>query len=200
MIKLSQVLVVEGKYDKIKCSQIFDCLIVETNGFGIFKDKQKMEMLRKLGKKNGLILLTDSDSAGFKIRNYIISSVGKEYVQNVYMPDLYGKERRKTEFSKEAKLGVEGISDNVIIDAFEKAGILGSQKIDKSHKKITKTLLYLSGLSGTDDSAVRRKVLLGYLDLPEKMSVNTLVGVLNTLMSKDQFEVIIEQLFGEKGK
>ena len=196
MIKLSQVLVVEGKYDKIKCSQIFDCTIVETNGFGIFKDKDRMSMLRRLAKASGLILLTDSDSAGFKIRNYIMSSVGRKYVQNVYVPDLYGKEKRKTEFSKEAKLGVEGIDDRIIIDAFDKAGILGKNETDKSSNAITKTHLYMYGLSGTSESAKKRKILLEHLDLPERLSANALVGVLNALMTKEQFDSVLYEIFG----
>lgn len=195
LISLRQTLVVEGKYDKIKCSQIFDCNIIETNGFGIFKDKKIISMLRRLAKTDGLILLTDSDSAGFKIRNYIISSVGSEYVTNVYIPDLFGKERRKSELSKEGKLGVEGISDDIIVECFKKAGVFNDNKGIPKKNDITKTHLYLCGLSGSDDSAYKRKALLKHLDLPERLSTNSLVNVLNSLMSKEQLDDIIYKLF-----
>lgn len=198
LIKLSQVLVVEGKYDKIKCSQIFDCTIIETNGFGIYKDKDRLNMLKKLAKSKGLIILTDSDAAGFKIRNYLISSIGKQYIQNIYVPDLFGKEKRKAQQSKEGKLGVEGVNDKIILDAFNKAGILlDSPKIEISDP-ITKTDLYLDGLSGTDESANKRRALLNYLHLPARLSSNSLVSVLNELVTKKQYKDILNKIFGEE--
>ena len=127
MIKIKEVVIVEGRYDKIKLSSIIDALIIETNGFGIFKDKEKMELIRRLAPERGILILTDSDSAGFKIRSYIGGSVPRELVKHAYIPDIYGKEKRKTAYSKEMKLGVEGVDKDVILNALRAAGVTAGE-------------------------------------------------------------------------
>ena len=147
MIKINEAVIVEGKYDKIKLSGILDTVIIETDGFAIFKDKEKQQLIRFLSEKRGIIIMTDSDSAGFKIRSFINGITKSENIKNVYIPDVYGKEKRKTEMSKEGKLGVEGVKVQVIIDALEKAGVLCEETETTERKEITKLDLYEDGLS-----------------------------------------------------
>ena len=141
MIKLSQPVIVEGKYDVIKLSNILDALIIKTDGFGIFKDSEKQRLIRRLANEKGIIVLTDSDSAGFVIRNFISSCVPKEKIINVYIPDIFGKEKRKAERSKEGKLGVEGVPESVILEALRKAGVTASVT-DEKRRLITNVDLY----------------------------------------------------------
>ena len=152
MIKLDRPVIVEGKYDVIKLSNIIDGLIIKTDGFGIFKDSEKQKLIRRLANEKGIIVLTDSDSAGFVIRNFISSCVPKDKIINVYIPDLFGKEKRKTERSKEGKLGVEGVPEPVILDAFQKAGVTASPTEEK-RRLITNVDLYEYGLSGRENSS-----------------------------------------------
>ena len=142
MIKLSMPVIVEGKYDIIKLSNMIDGLVIKTDGFGIFKDKEKQQLLRRLAEEKGIIVLTDSDSAGFMIRNFISSVVQKEKIINVYIPDIYGKEKRKTEGGKEGKLGVEGMSEAVLEEAFRKAGVLSEKSDSTERRLITNIDLY----------------------------------------------------------
>lgn len=190
MIKLDRVIIVEGKYDKIKLSSIFDAVIIATDGFAIFKDKEKMDMIRILAKKKGLLVLTDSDSAGFKIRSYIRGCIPKEQVVHAYIPDLFGKEKRKKEPSKEGKLGVEGVPVQVILDALNKAGVQFSNT-ELPIRKITKTDLYEAGLSGTSDSRRNRLSFLKFLELPERISSNALLEVLNSMMDYEEYKQTI---------
>ncbi len=190
MIKLDRVIIVEGKYDKIKLSSIFDAVIIATDGFAIFKDKEKMDMIRILAKKKGLLVLTDSDSAGFKIRSYIRGCIPKEQVVHAYIPDLFGKEKRKKEPSKEGKLGVEGVPVQVILDALNKAGVQFSNT-ELPIRKITKTDLYEAGLSGTSDSRRNRLSFLKFLELPERISPNALLEVLNSMMNYEEYKQTI---------
>ena len=190
MIKLDRVIIVEGKYDKIKLSSIFDAAIIATDGFAIFKDKEKMDMIRILAKKKGLLVLTDSDSAGFKIRSYIRGCIPKEQVVHAYIPDLFGKEKRKKEPSKEGKLGVEGVPVQVILDALNKAGVRFSNT-ELPIRKITKTDLYEAGLSGTSDSRRNRLSFLKFLKLPERISSNSLLEVLNSMMDYEEYKQTI---------
>ncbi len=190
MIKLDRVIIVEGKYDKIKLSSIFDAAIIATDGFAIFKDKEKMDMIRILAKKKGLLVLTDSDSAGFKIRSYIRGCIPKEQVVHAYIPDLFGKEKRKKEPSKEGKLGVEGVPVQVILDALNKAGVQFSNT-ELPIRKITKTDLYEAGLSGTSDSRRNRLSFLKFLELPERISSNALLEVLNSMMDYEEYKQTI---------
>ena len=181
MLKTDRIIIVEGKYDKIKLSSIIDAVIIETDGFGIFKDKQKQKLLRMLADKKGLVILTDSDSAGFTIRNFICGFVPKEKIINAYIPDVFGKERRKDAPSKEGKLGVEGVSSSLIKEALEKAGVLCSEDNLSEKRVVTKTDFYLDGLTGGSDSKEKRLALLKYLSLPERMTTNALIEIINSL-------------------
>lgn len=185
MIKLKQAVIVEGKYDKIKLSQIIDAPIIQTDGFGIFKDKELQKLIRMLAEKDGIIVLTDSDSAGFVIRNFIGSTVDSSKITNVYIPDIFGKERRKTEASKEGKLGVEGVPDSVIIEALERAGVT-CEKSESPVRPITKQDLYELGFSGRQDSALKRQSLLKFYNLPSRLTTNSLVKVLNLITTYDR--------------
>lgn len=186
MIKVSEAVIVEGRYDKIKLSNILDALIIETNGFGIFKDKERLAFIRRLAHERGIILITDSDHSGFQIRNYIANGIPKDRIKHIYIPDIYGKEKRKKEPSKEGKLGVEGISDDILIKLFEKCGV--DCKTVSPENRITNYDLYAAGISGTENAGIKRKKLLRSLDLPEFLSVNSLLSYLNTQMTKDEFE------------
>lgn len=185
MIKIQEAVVVEGKYDKIKLSNIIDAFIIETNGFGIYKDKRRLDFIRALAEERGVIILTDSDHSGFQIRNFIASGIPKERLNHIYIPDLFGKEKRKDTPSAEGKLGVEGMPDDVLIKLFEKAGV--SCKKAEQTERITKCDMYLAGLSGTPDASVKRKKLLKALELPEFLSANSLLSYLNFNMSKADF-------------
>lgn len=186
MIKLSQPVIVEGKYDVIKLSNMLDALIIKTDGFGIFKDSEKQRLIRRLANEKGIIVLTDSDSAGFVIRNFISSCVPKEKIINVYIPDIFGKEKRKTERSKEGKLGVEGVPESVILEALRKAGVTASVT-DEKRRLITNVDLYEYGLSGRENSSRKRKKLLAALSLPERMSTSSLVKILNSFVTYEEF-------------
>ena len=194
MIKIDRVVIVEGRYDKIKLSSILDAVIIETEGFGIFNNKEKQKLIRKLAETKGLLILTDSDSAGFKIRSFIRGMVPAEQIKHAYIPDIFGKEKRKTEPSKEGKLGVEGVNINVIIDALEKCGVLCEESEKEERKEITKLDLYEDGLSGKPDSDALRKKLLKHLDLPERLTSNALVQVLNTFLTFEEYKKAIEEI------
>lgn len=196
MIKINEAIVVEGKYDKIKLSSIVDGLIIETNGFRIFKDKEKINLLRNLAKKRGILIFTDSDSAGFLIRNYISSIIPKENIKHAYIPDIYGKEKRKYNYSKEGKLGVEGIPKKIIEKSLKDAGVIfkETELVKKNKREITKIDLYDYGLSGRDNSSELRKAFLKQLNLPEHLSVNSLIKVLNCSLTYEEFEIEIKKL------
>lgn len=196
MIHTDRAIVVEGKYDKIKLGGLIDGLILCTGGFRIYKDKEMQQMLRALAKKQGLAVLTDSDAAGFQIRSFLRSICGKENIVDVYIPDLYGKERRKQHPSREGKLGVEGIPEAVLLEALEKAGI-GVREVQQRSDPITKLDLYELGLSGGAQSAVRRAELMKRLELPEHLSANALVTVLASLYSREELYRLCASLFGE---
>ncbi len=193
MIKLDRPVIVEGKYDVIKLSNIIDALIIKTDGFGIFKNKEKQKLLRSLAEEKGIIVLTDSDGAGFVIRNFISSIVPPEKITHVYIPDIFGKEKRKTDFSAEGKLGVEGIKEKVLLEAFEKAGVTASLTNEK-RRLITPLDLYEHGLSGKPNSAEKRKKLLKKLSLPEHLSSSSLIKILNTFVTYEDFEKTVKEL------
>ncbi|MCI5903626.1 MAG: DUF4093 domain-containing protein [Oscillospiraceae bacterium] len=186
MLHLEQAVIVEGKYDKIKLNSIIDGVIITTNGFSVIKDKEKIELIRYFAKKKGIIILTDSDSAGFKIRNYIKGAVKDGKITNVYIPDIFGKEKRKTAPSKEGKLGVEGIDKGILLKAFEKAGILSSET-SENRDPITKIDLYEAGLTGGKNSSEKRKAVLKRLDMPQLLTTNSMLEILNTMMSREEF-------------
>lgn len=189
-IAIKEAIIVEGRYDKAKVSRLFDAVIVETFGFGIFSDEKKLALIRSLAKKCGIIILTDSDSAGFLIRNYIKGAITAGTVKHAYIPDIPGKERRKSAPSAEGNLGVEGIPDNIIVNAVLSAGA-DEREPDENVRKITKADLYEDGLNGRQDSSAKRKKLLKTLELPEHLSVNALCGVLNTMMSFEEYKQLI---------
>lgn len=192
MIKIDKVIIVEGRYDKIKLSSMIDGIIIGTEGFGIFKDKDKQKLIRKLAETKGIAILTDSDSAGFVIRNFITSIVPKEYITNVYIPDIYGKEKRKVSPSKEGKLGVEGVSAEILKEAFKKAGIGVSQSETNERKKITLNDFFDDGLTGDTQSKRKRTDLLKKLDLPERMSTKAMLDILNTFITYDEYKKLVE--------
>ena len=194
MISVKEVIVVEGRYDKNTLSQVFDAVIVETSGFGLFKDGEKLALLRRLAEKRGLVVLTDSDGAGFVIRNYIKGAIDPALVKMAYIPDVPGKERRKSSPSKEGKLGVEGMSAEGLIAALRRAGAtLGGETATHRTGGITKATLYELGLSGKPDSAARRRELLKKLDLPEKLGANALLDVLNALYDEESLRASVLQ-------
>lgn len=194
MIHTDRAIVVEGKYDKIKLSSMVDGVIICTGGFRVYKDKEMQTMLRALAKKQGLAVLTDSDTAGFKIRGFLRSICGKENIVDVYIPDLYGKEKRKDHPSKEGKLGVEGVPEEVLQKAFADAGI-GAELVLQKKNPITKMDLFELGLSGRAESALRRKQLMKHLRLPEHLTTNALVTVLDALMSREELFLTCGELF-----
>ncbi|MBO5858477.1 MAG: DUF4093 domain-containing protein [Clostridia bacterium] len=199
MIKINQAVIVEGKYDKIKLSSIIDAPIIQTDGFGIFKDKELQRLIRMLAEKRGILVLTDSDSAGFKIRSFIGSTVDKKYIKNAYIPDIFGKERRKTEPSKEGKLGVEGVSEEVIMQALANAGVLYENSV-KPERPITKLDLYELGFTGGENSTEKRAALLKYYALPSRLTANALVTVLNCITTYDRFVEDVKEIEKEWGK
>ncbi len=193
MLKLKEVVIVEGKYDKIKLSQILDALIIDVGGFNIFKNKEKVQMIKKLADKNGVLILTDSDHAGFMIRNYLNGIIPKDKIKHAYIPDIIGKEKRKKSYSKERKLGVEGVDDKIILDAINKVSLKKEEKTNNI-KEITKMDFYEDGLSGRDNSSNKRKKLLKKLDLPENLSQNALIEVLNKTISYDEYKRVVGEL------
>ncbi len=196
MLKVNEVIVVEGRYDKNTLSQIVDAAIIETNGFGIFKDRERLLLLRRLAEVRGLIVLTDSDGAGFQIRNHIKSAVDPKYIKHAYIPDIYGKEKRKSSPSKEGKLGVEGMHPELIIKALEKAGASFSEAgLSSKHGGITKADFYELGLSGKSQSRSKRLSLQKSLGLPERLSARGLLEAVNLLMSRESFFESVKELF-----
>ncbi len=192
MIKIKQAIIVEGKYDKIKLSGLVDTVIITTDGFGLYKDREKAALIRALAQKTGIIILTDSDSAGFKIRSRIKSIVNGGEIINAYIPDIYGKERRKTGFSKEGKLGVEGMSEEVLLDALKKAGAAVQEGEKKpAGSTVTKADLLDAGLCGGENSSQKRAALQKRLGLPERLSANGLLEIINVMYTREEFFKLI---------
>ena len=194
MIKIDKPIIVEGKYDVIKLSRIVDTLIIKTDGFGIFKDKEKQQLLRRLAGEKGIIVLTDSDSAGFLIRKFLKSSIPEDRIIHVYIPDIYGKERRKTQAGKEGKLGVEGISEAVLLESFRKAGVICDETDTQERRLITNLDLYEAGLMGKDNSKEKRVKLMKALSLPERLSTSSLLKILNTFVTFEEFTEKLKEL------
>ena len=196
MITLQQAVIVEGKYDKIKLESVLDAVILTTDGFGVFKDKEKQRLIRRLAQERGIVVLTDSDSAGFVIRSFLGGIVPPEQITNVYIPDVFGKEKRKSAPSKEGKLGVEGIDTARILESLEKAGVLCTQTdaYPAPRRQVTKTDFYEDGLSGRPDSAAKRKALLKALDLPERLSANAMLKILNTFLSYEDYKRAVQSI------
>ena len=189
MRRIKEVIVVEGRYDKNALSQVVDAVILETSGFGIFNDRQRQKLLRTMAEKRGLIVLTDPDGAGFMIRNFIKSCIEPALVKQAYVPDIHGKERRKAAPSKEGKLGVEGMRPQILLAALERAGATfdDGEPSNNHNAPITKADLYANGLSGKNGSSQARKELLQQLELPERLTADGLLDVLNAVMSREEF-------------
>lgn len=187
MLKIKEAIVVEGRYDKNKLAQLVDTVILETSGFGIFKDKEQLALLRRIGEKRGLILLTDSDGAGFVIRNHLKGALPPDQVKHAYIPDCFGKERRKRKPGKEGKLGVEGMEPEVLLQALRRAGatILDEEEEREESPPLTKADLFACGLSGGEGSREKRQALLKKLGLPEYLSPNAMLPVLSALYDRE---------------
>ena len=185
--RVSEVIVVEGRYDKNTLSQVVDAVIIETSGFGVFNDSEKQQLLRTLAQKRGLIVMPDSDGAGFVIRNFIKGCVDPKLVKHAYIPDIPGKERRKSSPSKEGKLGVEGMNADVIMQALRRCGATIDGEETASSGGITMADMYAAGLTGKPDSAAKRARFLASMELPQKMTAQALLPVLNALMSRENF-------------
>lgn len=194
MLKINQAIVVEGKYDKIKLSSVVDAVIIVTDGFRIFRDNEKLELIRYYARRTGIIILTDSDSAGRKIRGYIKGAVNDGKIINVYIPDIFGKEKRKEKPSAEGKLGVEGIDKDILTESFKKSGI--HSEVSTRKKDITKYTLYELGLSGGKDSKQLRENLQKKLGLPSLMSTGSLIEVLNTMMTSQELSEYVKNSGG----
>lgn len=199
MVKIKEAIVVEGRYDKNTLSQIVDAPILETAGFGIFKDKQQMALLRQVAEKRGLIVFTDSDGAGFVIRNHIKSAIPGKYLKHAYIPDIMGKERRKSAPGKEGKLGVEGMKPEIILEALRRAGATIEGEDIPTTRQITKLDLMELGLSGGANSSEKRLALLKKLNLPEHMSANAMLQALNLLYDFDALTTLMEEMENEHG-
>ena len=199
MVKIREAIVVEGRYDKNTLSQILDATILETSGFGIFKDKQQMDLLRRVAEKRGLIVFTDSDGAGFVIRNHIKSAIPAQYLKHAYTPDIFGKERRKAAPGKEGKLGVEGMNREVILEALRRTGATFEGESTTTDWQITKQDMMRLGLSGGADSSAKRKRLMKLLNLPEHLSANALLQALNLLCTREELFSLTEKLEQENG-
>lgn len=191
MLRTDKAIIVEGKYDKIKLSSIIDGVIIQTNGFGLYRDKNKRKLIKLFSEKTGIIILTDSDSAGFQIRNYIKSFVDVSTITNVYIPDIFGKEKRKNKPSKEGKLGVEGIPQELLTKALEKTIYISE---DKKDRFLTSADLYNLGLSGTRSSKKKRKALIKELDLPEHLSTKSFLDVINNCFTSEEFKKALDKI------
>ena len=199
LIKIKEAIIVEGKYDKIRLESLIDGLIIPTDGFRIFKHPEKQAMLRRLAEKCGLLILTDSDSAGFIIRNFIHGIVPSNQIKHAYIPDILGKEGRKDAPSKEGKLGVEGMETSALLAALRTAGInrpagCAATPPQEGNKSITKTMLFEDGLSGGKGSKELRRKLLSHLNLPENMTANAMLDVINALLTAEEYREIVSTL------
>lgn len=192
MLKINEAVIVEGRYDKLKLSNLLDTLIIETNGFAIYKDREKLKFIRRLANERGIVILTDSDHSGFQIRNYVAEGISKDKIKHIYIPDISGKEKRKAQPSKEGKLGVEGMNDDLLLKLFEKAGI-DSKSVTVTNP-VTNFDLFELGLSGTPNAKQNKRKLLKKLDLPEFLSTNSLLSYINSTMTKDEFISICNAL------
>ena len=194
MIKVKEAIVVEGRYDKNTLSQVVDAPIFQTNGFSVMHDKELLQLLRRVAETRGLIVFTDSDGAGFVIRNHLKSAIPGNLLKHAYIPDVYGKERRKSAPGKEGKLGVEGMTPEVILESLRRAGATMDEASQKPAGEITKQDMMELGLSGGKDSATKRKALLKHLQLPEHMSSNAMLQALNLLYTKEELAHMVDSV------
>lgn len=195
MLKIKEAIIVEGRYDKIKLKNLVDTAIIETNGFRVFSDKEKQSLIRRIADTRGILVFTDSDSAGFVIRNFLRGTVDKSKIKHCYIPQINGKEKRKAHTSKEGFLGVEGVSDEVIIEAIRRSGatIIGEEQ-ENAREEVTKADLYRLGLSGRENSEKLRKALLKYLGMPSYLTANAMLSAINCLYSLEELRKIVDEL------
>jgi ribonuclease M5 len=201
-MKIKEAILVEGRYDKNALSQVVDTVIIETNGFEIFSDKEKIALLRAIAEKRGLVVLTDGDGAGFVIRNNLKGQLPSDKIKHAYIPDIRGKEKRKRKASKEGKLGVEGMTSAVLREALLRSGVTVEQEDPPANreKSITKMHLYEAGRSGKEGSEKRRQRLIRALNLPERLSANALLDVLNALYTFEEFSELLQRnIFDDDG-
>ena len=195
MKKIREVIVVEGRYDKNTLSQVVDATVITVGGFSVFNDKEKLAFLRRLAEERGLIILTDSDGAGFVIRNYLKGALPKDKVKQAYIPDIHGKERRKRTPGKEGKLGVEGMKPDVLLETLRRAGVTFLDETEEplpTKEPITKADLFALGLTGGPDSASKRQALLKKLELPEHLTANGMLEALNLLYDRDSLQLFLK--------
>lgn len=192
MVRIQEAILVEGRYDRNTLSQVVDAAIFETSGFGIFKDKEQMALLRRVAEKQGLIVFTDSDGAGFVIRNHIKSAIPGKYLKHAYIPDIPGKERRKAAPGKEGKLGVEGMTPEIILKALRDAGATMGETAKPDRQPMTKQDFMDLGLSGGKDSSEKRKALLKKMNLPEHMSSNAMLQAVNLLYTREEIAELVK--------
>ncbi|MBQ7875116.1 MAG: DUF4093 domain-containing protein [Oscillospiraceae bacterium] len=196
-IKIKETIIVEGKYDKIRLSPLFDANIIELGGFQIYNNKDRLDLIRRIAEKNGIIIVTDSDSAGFRLRHYLSSAIPKENIKNVFIPDVFGKEKRKIRPGKENLIGVEGMTTEVLLDAFKKAGIDPKSESGERKAPLTKAYLYELGLSGGTGSSELRRKLCEYYNLPKMLSANSLAEILPIITDGDELLSAIEKIKNE---
>lgn len=196
MNRIREVLVVEGRYDKIRLDSVVDATILPVDGFHVFHDPEQMHLLRELAATRGLIILTDSDAAGFVIRNHLTGCIPAEQIKHAYIPEIAGKERRKTVPGKEGLLGVEGMRSEVLLDALRRAGATFEDEADTTPPSLwmTKQRLYEDGLIGQDNSAERRRALLRMWGYPEKISANRLVALINAAKTEEEYAAALQML------
>ena len=195
MFHTSRAIIVEGKYDQIRLSSLTDALILVTDGFGIFTDREKQQFIKKTAKEKGLLVITDSDAAGFRIRNFILNIAGDADIINVYIPDIYGKESRKPQSSKEGKLGVEGMPTEALEEALRRSGLFSEAPAAES-EPVTYTDLYEAGLTGNDNCAERRRSFLTYCALPCRLTGASLLKAINAFMTREDFFHNLQQFNG----
>ncbi len=194
-MKIKEVIIVEGKYDKIKLDSLIDATVISVDGFRLFKDKEKKELIKMYAEKRGIVILTDSDSAGFLIRNHLKGWVDPKFIKNAYIPEIPGKEKRKVKPGKEGLLGVEGMTKEVIADALGKAGCSESERQDLT--PVTKTDLFLRGLSGSENSENLRQKFMKEAGFPSKLSANAFLEAVNSFLGKEGFEEVLNKIKGE---
>lgn len=196
MIKVKEVIVCEGRYDKDTLSQVFDAVIIETGGFGVFNDREKLALIRRLAEARGLVILTDSDGAGFQIRGYLKGAIDPKLVKHAYIPDIPGRERRKKTASKAGTLGVEGMRPEVLVEALRRAGATfeGAESSGGEAEELSAADMYALGLSGRPGSAALRAALLAELGLPGKLQGASLRGVLSALYTREELERALSAL------
>ena len=193
-IKIKETIIVEGKYDKIRLSPLFDANIIELGGFQIYNNKDRLSLIRRIADKNGIIIVTDSDSAGFRLRHYLSSAIPKDKIKNVFIPDIFGKEKRKAKPGKENLIGVEGMTTEVLLSAFRNAGIDPENENGERIPPITKARLFELGLSGGENSSLLRRKICERYSLPKMLSANSLAEVLPVFTTEDELISVIEEI------